>query len=40
MALNKFIGPGIWILWELHVGLLLDVSLETVLNLGYENAHL
>jgi len=24
----------------LNVGLLLDVSLETVLNLGYENVHL
>jgi hypothetical protein len=38
MALNN--GPDIWILWELHVGLLLDVSLESVLNLGYENVHL
>jgi len=40
MALNKFNGSGIGILWELHVGLLLDVSLETVLNFGYENEHL
>jgi len=40
MTLNKFNGPDIWTLWELHVGLLSDVSLETVLNLGYENVHL
>lgn len=40
MALNKFNGPDIWILWELYAGLLLDVSFETVLNLGYENVHL
>lgn len=38
MALNN--GPDIWILWELHVGLLSAVSLETLLNLGYENVHL